>query len=435
MNKTIKIILIISIAFLSAGFLFVLPANATTVVTLFVEYSSDGGNNWLPLSGPIFNETNFLPGNDVTRLIRVTNNSGQTQRIATEAINKIDSDHLSEKLNLVIKEGATEIFNKTLKEFFNQGETYLSDLGNGLTTQYDFTVSFNSDADNSFQGKTLGFDILVGFEGTEGGLPLPPSGGGTGGGGGGSSLPSGLTIYNEATETVTGTSVTITWTTSYYSTSQVIYAAEGETINGRSHTLNLSDDLGAPPYYGYARTTPEYDTVPKVINHSVTINGLNSGTTYYYRTVSHASLAIGQEYIFTTTGEKQQNIPPAETSGNEITEGNIGIRETIETTTGETTLTPEVAPEIAPQTNEGAEAVAQEKSVIPPLSTDQEKLLSRNLNLFSALAIAGKEISKSGFHSAFVIILIVLFILVISGTVSQWHGKIKRRGNKNNLDK
>jgi len=311
MDKLFKTTLTILIAVFGAGVLFIHSANATQVDELVVEYWSETESKWLPLTGPIFSETNFLPGYGVTRLIRVTNNSVETQRIATEAINENDPNHLGSQLNLTIKEGATIIFNNTLAQFFSQGETYLSSLsGGGAATQYDFIIAFNSGSGNDYQGKTLGFDILVGFEGTEGGLPLPPPGGGGGGG-----LPPGLTILDESVRvtTTTETSVTIIWTTTYFSTSQVIYGAEGE-----AHALNLSDNTGTPPKYGYAHTTPEYDTSPKVTGHSVTIYGLNSGTTYYYRAVSHASLAISREYSFTTLGIKEEIpfekevIPPEE---------------------------------------------------------------------------------------------------------------------------
>ncbi len=299
MNKTLKTILIFSTAIFGAGFLSVLPTTAA-VDPLLVEYSSDGGVTWSPLSGSIFSETNFLPGNDVTRLLRVANNSGETKRIAAEAINESDPDNFSSQLNLTIKEGDTAIFNDTLSEFFSQGETYLSSLANGAQTQYDFTIAFNSGAGNNYQEKSLGFDILVGFEGTEGGLSLPPQGGGTGGDGG---LPPGLTIINEASQTITAHSVTITWNTSYFSTSQVIYGAEGE-----NHILDLTDNAGAPPKYGYEHTTPEYDTSPKVFFHSVTISGLTPGLTYYYRAVSHGSLAISIEHSFTTLAESEKEI-------------------------------------------------------------------------------------------------------------------------------
>ncbi len=243
---------------------------------------------------PLFDEANFLPGQAVTRWVKVTNNSDSSQRIATEAINISDPDRLGDVLNLEIKEGSTVLYNNPLSTFFNAGEVFLSDLtGNGGNTQYDFSVSFYPGTNNNFQDKSLSFDILVGFQGTEGGL-LPGAGGG-----GGGFLPPGLTISNEADRNATENSVTITWQTNYFSTSQVIY----DIVPGQF-------DLSAgPPKYGYTYTTPEYDTNPKVTgHHSVTITGLASDTTYYFRCVSHGSLAIGTEHSFTTlvgTGEEE----------------------------------------------------------------------------------------------------------------------------------
>jgi len=248
---------------------------------------------------PLFKEANFLPGEGVSRWVKVTNNSGQAQRIATQPLNITDPNHLGSVLNLVIKEDGTTLYNNALSNFLANGEVYLSNLANGANTQYDLTVSFYSGTQNTFQGKSLGFDILIGFQGTEGGiLPGAGSTSGYGGGGGdGGWLPPGLTIQNEATATTTETSATFIWTTSYPASSQVVYAEEGE-----NHILDLTDTSGTPPKYGYERTSPEYDISPKVTSHLVTISGLTPGTKYYYRTVSHASLAIGEEHSFTTLG-------------------------------------------------------------------------------------------------------------------------------------
>jgi len=113
--------------------------------------------------------------------------------IATEAINVSDPDRLGDVLNLEIKEGGVTRYNNALSQFFNAGEVYLSELaGDGTQTQYDFIVTFYSGAQNTFQGKSLEFDILVGFQGEEGGL-LPGAGGG-----GGGVLPPGLMIFSEA---------------------------------------------------------------------------------------------------------------------------------------------------------------------------------------------------------------------------------------------
>ncbi len=285
MNNLSKTILIGSIAVFSAGLLFVGSAQAQP--PLVVEFQTT----------PLFNEADLLPGDSVTHWIKVTNNSGTNQKIEIQAINFTDpipNDDLSRVLSIDIKQNGGTLYGpKLLSDFYQDGQIYLSDLANGSTVQYDLTVSFPTEKGNDWQVKITEFDILIGFHGEGGTFGV------LGGGGG---LPPGLTILDESMRvTMVGeTSVTIIWTTSYFSTSQVIYGAAGE-----AHTLNLSDNTGIPPKYGYAHTTPEYNTSPKVTGHSVTIYGLDSGVTYYYRAVSHASLAVSIEHSFTTLGIKE----------------------------------------------------------------------------------------------------------------------------------
>ena len=257
---------------------------------------------------PLFDEANFLPGQNIIRWVKVTNNSGETKRIATEAINVNNSDRLGDVFILEITEGSETRYKNDLSRFFNEGEAYLSDLASGSSTTYNFSIDFYPETNNNFQGKTLGFDILIGFQGEEGGLP---PGSGSGGGG---YLPPGLTITNETTEKIEEVSVTISWETNYSSTSQVVY----DTVPGQ---FDLS--FGSPNY-GYAQITPEYDVSSKVKSHSVTISGLIPGTKYYYRCISHASLAISKEHSFTTITEIEE----------EDTKGKIGekvvVKEKIE---------------------------------------------------------------------------------------------------------
>jgi hypothetical protein len=82
-------------------------------------------------------------------------------------------------------------------------------------------------------------------------------------------------ISSEASSSLTQTSATISWTTNHPSTSRVIY----DTVSHSS--------IGVAPNYGYAYSTVEDST--KVTSHSVMINDLSAGTTYYYRVISHGS--------------------------------------------------------------------------------------------------------------------------------------------------
>lgn len=320
MNKAIKTILISMIVVLGTALSGVPSASAITDIPpadLVIEFEQD----------PLFSESNFLPGSEVIRWVEVTNNSAEPQSIAAEAINfpgfpyieDVPTDDLSRVLMIEIEENSANLFSGTLFDFYQNGETYLSDVPAGEAKIYDFIISFPIN-ESDYQEKTTGFDIIVGTQGEgKGGGGTGPSdtGGGTEGdggneGGGGAVVKPALTIKKTVIATPATTSALITWTTSYPSTSYVIYAAPDE-----AHTLNLSDNTGTPPKYGYPHATPEYDINPKVMNHSVTIAGLVPGVEYHFRAVSHASLAVSKQYTFTTLTETNlPGDPTGPTGGN-----------------------------------------------------------------------------------------------------------------------
>ena len=281
MSKLIKIIFASFAAAAIAVFVGVLQVQA--VENLVVDFEEI----------PLFSEANLLPGSSITRSITVTNNSDGIKDIIIEAINTSDPDGLGDLMDMVIKEGATEFFSDTMASFFSSGEISLSSIsGSGGSTDYDLTVTLDEAAGNDLQGKSLGFDILIGFQGEGGGNGAEATGGGGGGGGGGGSPP-GLVIPDELVVVVEigETSATIEWLTTHFSTSQVVYSADGEP-----HSL----DLGAPNY-GYANSFPTPEDSTKVTAHSVTVTGLTPGTTYFFRVLSHASpVTVSREHGFIT---------------------------------------------------------------------------------------------------------------------------------------
>lgn len=257
---------------------------------------------------PLFNEANFLPGSEVSRWAKVKNNTAAIQPIIVETINESDPNGLASVFEIGIYEGGIKLYGTTtLAAFFGAGEISLSDLaGGGAQTQYDFLVRFVPGTGNLYQEKSLGFDILIGFQGGESGggdgtFTTNPPGGGDGGGGGsggggGGGTPSGLVISNDGAVVVGETTATITWLTSFKSTSRVVYDT----------TVGVFD-FSLPPNYGYLFSTSESDTPANpsgVTFHTVILTGLVPGTTYYYRVVSHASPdTISFERSFTTRGK------------------------------------------------------------------------------------------------------------------------------------
>ena len=243
---------------------------------------------------PLFNKTNFLPLDETSGIVTVANNSGSPQTILTEAINVLDNDDFGGLLRLKIVGNSIILFDDSLADFFSTaGEVPLGAIPNGESKTFTYTISFIDSDNNDYQGKTLGFDVCVGFSGGTKHCGDTVIGGenNTGGGGGGGSIsgagggPIILTILNEETESVvevggfpaTATAI-IVWDTNVLSTSQVIYGLLSES----PYTLDMN-----AANFGYPFGTIENTT--KVLQHSVLLTGLIPGETYLYRVVSRAS--------------------------------------------------------------------------------------------------------------------------------------------------
>ena len=114
------------------------------------------------------------------------------------------------------------------------------------------------------------------------------------GGGGGAVLPVNLFIYNEKQGDVSENGVKITWQTSLYASTQVIYSSEDE-----DHFLD-EEEL---PHYGYENAFPNPSDETMISVHRVTIPDCEPCTTYYYRIVSYtrpSSPVFSEEMSFAT---------------------------------------------------------------------------------------------------------------------------------------
>lgn len=231
-------------------------------------------------------------------------------------------------------------------------------IRSGESKTFTYTISFLDSSDNSYQGKTLGFDVCVGFLGGQtncgdtvvggegntggndgggtggtgggiggdqgGGILLGTSGGGGGGGGNGPIVPTTLRIFNEQASNISANGIvpgsgvaTITWETNLLATSQVVYGPD---------TTTYTFDINNLPAFGYPSYTGEDAT--KVIFHSMLLTGLTPGQTYVYRVVSRASPpTVSYEHQFTVPipGQESGITLATNTTGAGVASANTGL--------------------------------------------------------------------------------------------------------------
>ena len=120
---------------------------------------------------PLFDESNFIPGDSVTKWVEVKNNGAEDRLVAVRAHNITGSEPnpiLPEVLELGITEdtngSSAEIYRDSLENFFNLDSLALSNLAPGPGTTYYFTVSMDFDVGNEYQGKQVVFDLIFGYE-------------------------------------------------------------------------------------------------------------------------------------------------------------------------------------------------------------------------------------------------------------------------------
>ncbi len=307
MKKTFKI-LISGIAALAAfGF-----AGTAAAAPLEVVWSKT----------PLFSVSNFAPGQSSEGSFEVKNDYAEAKEVYVEAVQAIDQDNLGSQMRIEIFDGDASIYNKSFEEFLKAGPIPLSDVAPGLANDYKMKVTFLDKSDNDdYQGKSLSFDICVGFWGGETRctkeqvIDPDPNGNTKSGGGGGSSGGMHLVIYNDRNDEplLSGEqgSIVVRWETNKLATSQVIYG-----LASGSFQLDLEAEN-----FGYSQATPE--TASKTMDHVVVLSGLKAGETYVYRVVSRASPpTVSYEHEFTVPSGSHPIVTAG--SGNSVEEGRDG---------------------------------------------------------------------------------------------------------------
>ncbi len=252
---------------------------------------------------PLFSQLQFAPGATATSLISVTNNYSPTdsEQVYVQAENT-NSSVLASMLILTIQSGSTVLYSDTLAHFFSASRVPLTSVVPGATAAYDASVTFDPGASNTYQGKSVGFDLCVGIgDGDvqcDNTVTVPTVPGNTtlaSFSTGGSISPT-LTVFNESGASRSDTTGVVTWSTNLPATSYVVYGAR----SGGPYTLST-----AGPLFGYPNQSTEDASLTTA--HRVVISGLVPGTVYDFRVVSKLSPSgvptVGSEYQLALPGE------------------------------------------------------------------------------------------------------------------------------------
>lgn len=164
---------IATLSILGLGLL-IMPA-AALAGDIDVTCSSGGPCSLSPANTPLFNTTNMAPGQSVTRTVDVTNNTDDVCEIGLELDNaSVQPQGFGSMLFTLLDSngslygtsdgsgGATN--DKTLDDLFNDGVINFGDVSDGDTRTYEWTVTFDTNAGNNYQGATFNFDFDMVFE-------------------------------------------------------------------------------------------------------------------------------------------------------------------------------------------------------------------------------------------------------------------------------
>lgn len=121
---------------------------------------------------PIFTVTGMMPGDVESRPVIVTNNASVTRPVGVRGIPTNDLDGMSQVIDFVISENGTDLYGgttgaKTLAQFFTDSVgpdgLFLSNLAASSTTTYTFTATFDINANDTYQGAMVIFDLQIGI--------------------------------------------------------------------------------------------------------------------------------------------------------------------------------------------------------------------------------------------------------------------------------
>lgn len=128
----------------------------------------------VPNGQPIFTFNNIAPGFSQSHTVTVHNGDKATRTVSVKGIKTSGTGNLENGMSIVIAQNRKDIYggtsatgHKTLSQFFQDSQSTngieLTSVAKNASTSYVFTVTFDTQSGNQYQGKNITFDMQFGI--------------------------------------------------------------------------------------------------------------------------------------------------------------------------------------------------------------------------------------------------------------------------------
>lgn len=128
----------------------------------------------VPNGQPIFTFHNIAPGFSQSHTVTVHNGDTTAHTVSVKGIKTSGTGNLENGMSIVITQNGTDIYGgasatgyKTLAQFFQDSQSTngveLTSVAKNASTSYVFTVTFDAQSGNQYQGKNVTFDLQFGI--------------------------------------------------------------------------------------------------------------------------------------------------------------------------------------------------------------------------------------------------------------------------------
>ena len=149
-------------------FFAILILSLFVLVTQSLAITQTAGEMTINHDEPLFpSSTVWYPGLNLRNTIEVKNTGGSIRGLGINSTNTSHTGGLADVLILKVDDGGHYVFggngDKTMKDFWNEGDFEVANLGPFETKTIGFSISMPGPLGNEYQSKEAKFDLIIGF--------------------------------------------------------------------------------------------------------------------------------------------------------------------------------------------------------------------------------------------------------------------------------